>query len=341
MLIASIEELKKYIPTDVGQNLEKINSFLENAETREIIKILGGALYMELKAAYEIGFDASPEIDSGSTDLRNDKLEALLPYVQRPLAYFAYLDAVPIIDVVITNTGLGVVSNQNIAPASQNRVASFKKGIEKAAFDGVEALIQYLEENIADFDTWQSSTAYSLQKNHIITNAREFNKYVEIENSRLSYLKLLPTMFNVEQMEVAAAISKDLLDEIIEEQKDGDVTSENQKILDMLKPAVANMAMGRGIYLLANAIYAEGVMKNYVMFESQPAERGAIEEIKNSFQATGMAYLTRARGIILANIDDYQSYKDSDLYDETQTEVGPTYENEDINTTFTFGGGIC
>ena len=339
MLIESIEELKEYIPTEVGQNIDKIRSFIRNAEHREIVKVLGSALYAELVGAYSNGFD--PDTDaSGSAETRDEDLQALLPYVQRPLAYFAYLDAIPIIDVVVTNTGIGVVQTSQIGPASERRVLAFKKGIEKVAYEGVEALIEYLEQNIAKFDTWQSSTAYSIQKDRLVSNAREFNKYVEIECNRLIYLKLLPTMYNIEQFDVVASISKNLMDEIIEEAKDGDLTDVNQIVYDLLKPAVANLAMASGLFLIANAVYAEGVMKNYTIGQSSPSDMDAVSKMKREFIINGQGYLAKARQYILSNVDDYPAYKASDLYVATDTIVGPAYENKAENQTFTFGGGI-
>jgi hypothetical protein len=339
MLIKTVEELKEYIPTDTGTNLNKINSFIRNAEHREIVKVLGSALYNELLAAYTLGFDEDTE-SSSSGELREEQLQALLPYVQKPLAYFAFMDAIPILDLVVTSTGFGVVQTNQIAPASNQRVQAFKKGVEKAAYDGIEALIEYLEENIAIFDTWQSSTAYSIQKDHLVVTAREFNKYVEIDNNRLIYLKLLPTMYNVEQFEIAASISKDLLEEIIEEAKDGDLTEANQVIYDLLKPAAANIAMGKGLPLIANAIYAEGVMKNYSIGESSPAGKEATDEIRKEFISTGHGYLSKARQYILDNVDDFPTYKASDLYVATDLTVGPAFENKTENQTFIFGGGI-
>lgn len=56
---------------------------------------------------------------------------SLLRNVYAYVANKGYHDAVPELDLVLTPTGFGVVSNQNVAPASQYRVDKLREGLRR------------------------------------------------------------------------------------------------------------------------------------------------------------------------------------------------------------------
>lgn len=323
MLITNLTELQKYIPSSYLKSFDVIENFIANAEKKEIKPILGSLLYEELVDSYE-GSDMA------------EKYEDLLPYVQRPLAQFAYYNAVHILDIVHTESGFGVISTQGLAPASQNRVEAFKKSILKSAYDGIEALLQYLEENKSDFPTWVASSSYSSQFEHLIPTAREFHKWVNIDESRFLYLKLLPKMGEIEEFQVKGSISEDLFDELITDlQGSADLSAAKTKLLKFLRPAIANLTMSDSLEGLATSIYAEGLMMQY-----SANDLNRLNVLKNTFHKTGIAYLMKARGYILANLDDFDAYVASDLYDSEITTVQPYYENDEDSHIAAFGGGI-
>ena len=71
----------------------------------------------------------------------------------RAAALRAAYNALPQLDLVLTPTGFGVVSNQNLAPASKERVAALREQLRKDKCTSLEALLRAL---VKDFD-WQTS----------------------------------------------------------------------------------------------------------------------------------------------------------------------------------------
>lgn len=64
-------------------------------------------------------------IDTGELTLDDpdsDRLSSLQAAVKKYICASTYLEAIPQLDLVLTSTGFGVVSNQNVAPASAERV---------------------------------------------------------------------------------------------------------------------------------------------------------------------------------------------------------------------------
>lgn len=327
MLITTLDEVKKYIPSSYIKNFDVIENFISNAEAKEIKSVLGADLYADLVTSYS---DSDPDAEYTN----------LLPYVQRPLALFAYYEAVPLLDIVATESGFAVISSSNQAPASQNRVAAFRKGVLKSAYDGIEALLQYLEENKVSFPKWVSSSSYSDQYDHLIPTARDFHKYVNIDESRLIYLKILPKMAEIEDFRIKSHVSEDLFEAIIEELKgSGDLSAEETRLVKYLKPAIANFTMAESLDLIASSIFAEGLQLQYSIGTASASGEERLAKLRTDFNRSGTFYLAKARGYILDNTDKFPEYNASDLYDETVTKVEPYYENDKDSHIASFGGG--
>ena len=105
-LILESTEIQNYIAIDVSFQQRSILPYLKNGET-QVVRLLGKNLYNALDAYYNAD---EPDVDAA--------LDALLPYVQRPLVNFAYCYGLSTLNVNIGPTGIGVVSTQDIAPAS-------------------------------------------------------------------------------------------------------------------------------------------------------------------------------------------------------------------------------
>ncbi len=324
MLIATIDELKEYLPSNILKDFDKMRNFIRVNERKEILPILGKKLYDELVAAYE-GSDMA------------EKYSNLLPWVQAPLIHFSMYDAVPLMDLKISEAGFSVTQTTNLAPASQARVENFKEGIHKLAFDGVESLLEYLNDNKDTLTSWKESDYYTEKSLRIVSSATEFDRYVFIDKSRIVYQKLLPVMNEVEEFQIRGTISSALVDKILEKVKAGSITGAYKTINDLIKPAVANLTMAAGIDIVANAIYATGIVTHYNIGSTSTADLSRVDALKKRFQDTGLEYLSKALGIILANVNDYPEYKDSDMYDSTITGVQPGYENDEDRPTYVFG----
>ena len=87
-LIKTTEEIKNYLQTDANFDPASILPFIP-AATKDVIRILGRDQYDELFANYDTQ-SGIPELDD------------LLPYVQRPIVYFAFLIGLDILNVLFS-----------------------------------------------------------------------------------------------------------------------------------------------------------------------------------------------------------------------------------------------
>ncbi len=72
-----------------------------------------------------------------------DNASLALP-AHRVICLHAYLEALPHLDLVLTENGFGVVSNQNVAPASRDRVLRLAQQVRDSRDDAVDDLLDRL-----------------------------------------------------------------------------------------------------------------------------------------------------------------------------------------------------
>ncbi len=286
-LIQTTEEIKQFLLTDASFDPKSILPFIPLAE-KEVLRVLGQIQYDELHDYYIGGGGGIPELDE------------LLPMVQRPLVFFAFLQGMDILNVVITNTGIGVVSTTNLAPASEKRTIALKENILDNAWGNMEALLEFLELHLEAYTNWSKSSAFAYQYEYLISSALKFNEFIPIERSRIAFLQLRPVMADVELLIMSPVVSAKLLDEIKDQISYGNVTTLNAVILPYLQRALAYYTYGE-------------------VYKSQTHNSKAV------------AFLMEAKKILDLSPDDYPLYRDSDSY-ISDLENYQTYENdEEIN----------
>ena len=141
-LITTDEQLRLLIPnvlvTAEGEPtlIEKLYPFLETAEQWAIDNFIPEVIFEEI--AEDDGF--------GPNERFRYPLEKLV-------ACQAYMTAIPSIDLVLTPNGFGIVSTQNIVPASRERVDALMNSLESQRDSAIEALILRLSSRT----DWQQS----------------------------------------------------------------------------------------------------------------------------------------------------------------------------------------
>ncbi len=136
-LITSDGQLRRLIPnvfaTVEGEPslYEKLAPFLETSEEWARMHFVPDDLF-ELIAE----FSASAE-----TVAENSTVATLRLPLEKAIVCQAYLNAIPSLDLVLTPNGFGIVSNQNVAPASKERVERLLASLEAERDRNLEQLL--------------------------------------------------------------------------------------------------------------------------------------------------------------------------------------------------------
>lgn len=312
-LFKTLDELREYIKLPADINEEPLLEAVEEAQDKYLIDTLGETLLTDLDAWHNM--QNPPAVDAYS---------AVLPYVQKPLARLALVIAMPELDVVITDSGIGVVSNQNLTPASRERVDKFMQSNENRGLDGLETLLRFLEKNKDDYPEWTESDAYTLATRNLVNTADEFSEIYNIGKSRLKFMRYRPVINDVEAITIMPAISGELYNEILTQVKSGNVSAANNKILPYLKKAVVFFAA------------AENLDKSKYEGTGVEINKAFMQRDIDTLQNKAKHMLSKVITTLETTPDDYPLYKASDAYRES-TDLR-TYKNEEDNTLFVFGG---
>jgi hypothetical protein len=160
----TLTQLKDYLPTSTINDLGITTSHQQRAWLKYFPKFIGRDLMSLIDS------------DKATPDL----LEKVIP----ALASFTVFESIPFLDLVLTGTGFGIVSNNNIAPASAERVKNLALASIEAANNNLDELLYFVEKHDTYSADWNKSC---IIRDGIVRNAEEFQKIYDINESRVKF----------------------------------------------------------------------------------------------------------------------------------------------------------
>lgn len=143
----SQEIFEHFCPVALSSDNGIFNSVSDSIAMRKtfITEVTGNDIYDDISGICSSGY--SP------TDQPEDNMQRVARKVVRYICVAALADAVPHLDLVLTDTGFGVVSNANVAPASSERVERLLSQLTRLRDDNLDAVISSLR----NIDGWSES----------------------------------------------------------------------------------------------------------------------------------------------------------------------------------------
>ena len=123
------------------------------------------------------------------------------------VAYEAFRRALPHLDVILTPNGFGIVSNQNIAPASRDRVDRLIGSIEMQRDDAIILLQKALFKRT----DWQRSEVFGYWAQTLLPNISVCHQLQICEHRFVAYRALVPRIIQIEDELANSFISPELL----------------------------------------------------------------------------------------------------------------------------------
>ncbi len=312
-LIKTIEEIKDQVGINSTNTIKNVMMDIEDIEESHIVPVLGRPQYDALHSAYNTQTEQSP-MGGFLLELWKKTIKALIN--------LAYAQNIDIAQVQVTDRGI-VKQNDS---AYQYQKIDVQKYFQKKGFNGIEALILFLEENKVNFPLWANNDAvYSITKQFFINTAAQFNKEYSIGNSRRTFMALWPAMKKAEAFYIEETIGTDLFDAIKNYIKTGEPASaDNDQLLDkFIRPALAHLTIFLAINELNLEITADGVMINEVTAGNGTSKTSKMPsdtrlEIKRyEAEKTGLRFIKNLKDYLNKNASatKYQLYFESDLYE--------------------------
>ena len=150
-----------------------------------------------------------------------------------------YYEQIPHLDLVLTPTGFGVVSNENVVPASTDRVKELRKQV-KAAYDD-----EYDDAILAMLGTdWVKTPSGQIHTNSLFIAARDLRTYAGMPNAHRS--DLLERLVQIAEAEeyIRRTISSEFFEVLLEGVRTKELSIEYRMLVHELKLAVAGWLHG-------------------------------------------------------------------------------------------------
>lgn len=309
-LIKTTTELKKYLPVNKDFNVEGLLPFVTQAEVDFIIPAISKAQYDDLNTEYN---DATPSLSDAQT--------ALLEKVQPALAHFAFNKWIPFGQVQIDSAGIRIANTDTMKTAFQWQTDKLEESSKQSAYSHLETLLTFMEENKADYTLWTASSAYTIFKEAFINTAIDFNTYIDIKTSRLTFVSLKPSMKKAEDFDIKRVLDTTTFDAIKAEIKSGSISSGNATLLTYIRPAVAHLTLARALQSNAVVITDKGyIVSKNVGFMSVGAYDAAGADLKDAMirqaMQDGEAYLKQLYNYL--NPADAEATTRPEIIDNTE-----------------------
>lgn len=168
--------------------------------------------------------------DTTEADLSDDLLEELRRYI----CFSAFYTGIPLLDLVLTDTGFGVVSNQNLAPASRERVDALRVLVRNCRDDAADRMLYLLP----SLKGWGESVVARFRISSLLYTGRQLREYGGRPDAYRSDLKtLFPAISEAEEI-IRSFVGREEIDEILQHIRTNSLTNEETMILSALRRAI-------------------------------------------------------------------------------------------------------
>lgn len=274
-MIANNTDIKLYLPNiNWKTSTDRMTDFMDTAQGVVTDRILGVTLAATLDTEVQEGVE--------------DDHAVLRSLVKRAICQMAFLDAIPILDLQLSEAGFVVQSNQAVSPASKERVEKLKEGTAQRKSLALDVLTRFLLDNSrasdAKYHGWRSTEQFKYLSSGFIFSVDEYKRnfatvksFQDVVMTWDGYYKMIPKMKVVLHDVVAQYLSEAYVSELLEKKRNSvTVTPVETSVIDYV-----------GLAVVAGSI-------------------------DNDALASSMAI--RARNIMLMNIDSFPTFKNSNVY---------------------------
>lgn len=183
---------------------------------------------MNIAKSFMVSFLGSDLYDRLSSEKNYDDDEILILDVKRYICLAAFDRAIPSLDLVLTPTGFGVVSNQNYAPASSDRVERLRSQVRRSKEDAFDDLLNDLRGE----KTWCESDIAKRYFRSLIWRG-SYAKYFGFPNEGRAKIEELSSDISAAERDLIHLISPDFHTELTTAIRTGTVVGIQQIAIDL------------------------------------------------------------------------------------------------------------
>jgi len=236
MILSNITKAQQFLPS-LNLTLEnnRFNDFFRRAQEWLVSHIIGD----DIEGILEI--DISVGVQDNHADLRI--------MCQRVIAEIGLLAAIPEMDLQLTEAGFAVQDNDNMSPASAQRVDRLLAKLPERIANDIDALVRYLlknsngtENDHKPYDNWRGTDQFKYLTGVFMPLFEEYKAYChglprkdEAPMTYDDFYSIIPLMSRVLREEAGYHVSKAEIDRLLELYRDNSLLEIHRKAIVCLK----------------------------------------------------------------------------------------------------------
>lgn len=219
MLLTERREIDIFLPTSVQESAESILTLAADAEETHLLPVLGRPLFDHVDELYQgISLDEEWFLPQNRKNIPAE--QKLIRLCQEVVVYMTLADNAGLFSVSLNDAGLNTPSSQGYEEADEKRIDRFVKDAFKKGHRAIDRLLLFLEEDAQSSEPnfselWKSSRYFYRNHDTLFTTAVEFNRYVNIDESREWFVKLLPDIRFCQDTHLAPQVGYGLMDALV------------------------------------------------------------------------------------------------------------------------------
>ncbi|MDT8392927.1 MAG: DUF6712 family protein [Bacteroidales bacterium] len=305
------EEIRKYISVNSSISFASLLPYIESAEQKYIKQILGSSQYLELSLFYDDpdSWGERPEPKAAASDLGD-----LLKLAQKSLINLAFLDGFSVLSVNIGDSGAFRKETESQKSLYQYQEEALKYSFRTEGFNSLDAILEFLEDNIDKFPIFKDSDTYTVFKSKFIKTAPEFNKYYNINDSRLVFLHLQKYIELVNDFSILPVIGRQFFDELLTAWVAGETTDPQDAVIRFIQKIQIFLSISRGLGSLGvdityNGAYFLSHGTNSSNFKKRdPVSPDFLHTYMQNALHNGNSYIDYMKDYLHENIDEFPTY---------------------------------
>jgi len=335
-----MQEIRQFIPVSVSTDFDSLSPHIANAERDYLIPVIGQDTYDALQAFY----DGIIKHTSGSADTKgssasvdscasagsfgsgsssgsngsssggcdeNELMAELLSLVQSSVAHIAFWIGYYLLNVHITDAGFRRLETETVKGLFKYQEDNLKAYFRINGFNRLDTVLQFLEDHAQIFQHFAQSDQYTVIKSSFIPNTSAFNRIVFINGSRLTFLRMVPHIQLIEEMEIQPILGPIAMAELRDEMLKDAPREMIVSIIPIIQRAIAFLASAMlmeesGADLKDNGLYftSSAVISNNNT-EEKPSDAIRINILVQRNRAVGNVYLEQIRSYLIAHASEW------------------------------------
>lgn len=240
---------------------------------------------------------------------------ALLPYVQRPLAWFTMHEYKNVGEIMVSNVGFMRQETDTQKTAYKNQVNNYTRYARETGYQALEAMLSFLEAATpGTYTAWENSEENARNREAFINTARQFQLVYSTSISRYVMETMRGLMLDIEEFAIVPLIGEPFFSELKTAINDKSTTTEQQKVIKKIQKAVAAFTVEEGIRrtIVKNtgeAIVVVESLEPQSNFKEGPASSERLRLALRHNDEWGNRHISAIKDFLNDNRADYPTYK--------------------------------